>query len=114
MDFDAIVDALGEDVVYHNIPMQALRGRDAVRAYLRDAWRFEAVDWRMLNIATDGNKVLTERVDNFVINGHTVSLPVMGTFEVVDGRITAWRDYFDLASYRRQLQAAASDAARLR
>ena len=32
--------------------------------------------------------------------GHaTVSLPVMGTFEVHDGKITAWRDYFDLDQF---------------
>ena len=24
-------------------------------------------------------------------------LPVMGTFEVRDGKISAWRDYFDMA-----------------
>jgi limonene-1,2-epoxide hydrolase len=25
-------------------------------------------------------------------------LPVTGVFEVVDGRIVAWRDYFDMAT----------------
>ena len=28
----------------------------------------------------------------------TIELPVMGTFEVKDGKIVAWRDYFDLAT----------------
>ena len=106
MDFDAVIDALSEDVIYHNIPMQPLHGRDAVQSYLKKAWRFDSVDWRLLNIAADGSVVLTERVDNFVIEGQPVSLPVMGAFEVADGRITAWRDYFDLAGYRAQLQAA--------
>ncbi len=106
MDFDAVIGALSEDVIYHNIPMQPLHGRDAVRSYLKKAWRFDSVDWRLLNIAADGSVVLTERVDNFVIGGRPVSLPVMGAFEVADGRITAWRDYFDLASYRAQLQVA--------
>ncbi len=110
MDFEAIIDALDENVVYHNIPMQALHGRDAVRTYLQGAWRFESVDWRLENIAADGAVVLTERVDNFVINGREVSLPVMGTFEIRNGKIAAWRDYFDLASYRAQLAAAASES----
>ena len=105
MDFDAIIGALDPDVFYHNIPMDPLRGREAVRDYLRDAWRFESVDWQTIHIASDGNIVLTERVDNFVVNGAPVSLPVMGSFEIVDNRITAWRDYFDLASYRAQLSA---------
>ena len=105
MDFDAVIDTLSEDVVYHNIPMQPLHGRDAVQSYLEKAWRFDSVDWQLLNIAADGSVVLTERIDDFVIDGQPVSLPVMGAFEVADGRITAWRDYFDLASYRTQLQA---------
>ena len=54
----------------------------------------------------DGPKVLTERIDAFVINGRTVSLPVMGTFEIRGGKITAWRDYFDLATYVNKLQPA--------
>ena len=109
MDFDAIVDALAEDVVYHNMPMQPISGRAAVRDYLRGAWRFESVDWLMPNIAVNGHVVLTERVDNFVINGHPVSLPVMGAFEIAGGKIAAWRDYFDLGSYREQLAQAADD-----
>jgi limonene-1,2-epoxide hydrolase len=106
MDFDAIVGALDTNVHYHNVPLDPIEGRAAVRAYLRKAWRFDEVDWELLNIAACGNTVLTERVDNFVINGHAVSLPVMGTFEVREGRIVAWRDYFDLAGYRAQLEAA--------
>ena len=106
MDFDAIVAALDERVRYHNIPLAPIHGRDAVRDYLREAWRFDQVDWQLVRIAADGGSVLTERVDNFVIAGAHVSLPVMGTFEVLDGRIVEWRDYFDLASYRAQLEAA--------
>jgi limonene-1,2-epoxide hydrolase len=29
----------------------------------------------------------------------------MGTFELRDGKIAAWRDYFDLNQYMSQLQA---------
>jgi len=32
-------------------------------------------------------------------------LPVMGTLTVEDGKITVWRDYFDLTSFERQLAA---------
>lgn len=106
MDFDAIIEALHRKVLYHNIPMAPLEGREAVREYLRNAWRFEAVNWQTINIASEGDTVLTERVDNFVINGTRVSLPVMGVFEIADDKIVAWRDYFDLASYRAQLAAA--------
>jgi len=37
----------------------------------------------VINIAEDGNVVLTERVDNFVMaDGKAVSLPMMGTMEL--------------------------------
>lgn len=112
MDLAGIVDALCEDVLYLNVPIGPIHGRDAVEKYLRAAWRFDSVDWQLLNIATSGNVVLTERVDNFTINGSRVALPVMGSFEVRDGQIAAWRDYFDLADYRAQLAAAGVDGQR--
>ena len=64
----------------------------------------EEVDWQVLNIAENGNAVLTERVDNFVMaDGKRVSLPVMGTMEIEDGKIKVWRDYFDMASFVSQV-----------
>jgi len=51
----------------------------------------------MLAIAESGSKVLTERIDWLLgADGEVVmKVPVMGIFEIADGRITAWRDYFD-------------------
>jgi limonene-1,2-epoxide hydrolase len=81
-------------------------GRKAVEQFIRSLGPMDRVDWQLLSIAENGPKVLTERIDAFVINGRTVSLPVMGTFEIRGGKITAWRDYFDLATYVNQLQPA--------
>ncbi len=106
MDLEAIVAALSDDVHYHNIPLEPIDGRDAVRRYLEGAWQFSECRWTLTHAAAAGDVVLTERVDAFVINGHDVVLPVMGTFEIRDGRIAAWRDYFDLATYRAQLRSA--------
>ncbi len=51
----------------------------------------------MLAIAETGNKVLTERIDRIIDrNGAEVmTVPVMGVFEIEDGKIAVWRDYFD-------------------
>jgi len=51
----------------------------------------------MLASAEVGNKVLTERIDHMIdAEGKVLlSAPVMGTFEIEDGKIAAWRDYFD-------------------
>ena len=31
--------------------------------------------------------------------GNVVKLPVMGIFEFTDGKISAWRDYFDMGPF---------------
>ena len=101
-DIERIVAALDENVHYHNIPLEPIHGREAVRAYLTAQAKFDWVDWKLLSIAASGNTVLTERIDEFGLGGVHVKLPLMGAFEVHDGLITAWRDYFDLAMYLRQ------------
>ena len=106
MDFNSMVATLAEDIHYHNIPMEPIVGHDQVAEYLRGAWIFSDCEWSLLNIAETGNTVLTERVDAFVINGHRIALPLMGVFVVSEGKISQWRDYFDLADYQRQLHAA--------
>ncbi len=110
MDFDGVMGWLAADIRYHNIPMQPLVGWDAVRDYLAAAWRFDAVDWQTLALAeTADGRVLTERIDSFVIQGQRIDLPLMGIFEISADRITAWRDYFDLAMYRQQLATISAD-----
>ena len=102
-DIERVVHCLSDDVVYHNIPMQPLTGRADVHRYLTGKGGFDWVRWTLIAIAENGPMVLTERVDEFGIGGRDVSLPLMGAFEVHDGKIRAWRDYFDLAMYQRQL-----------
>ena len=103
MDWDGIEALFSDDVVYHNIPMAPLNGKAEAMQMIR-GMQPQSVDWQVLNIAENGNIVMTERVDNFVMgDGKNLSLPVMGTMEVADGKISAWRDYFDLASFTNQV-----------
>jgi len=102
-DLEQVLRHLHDDVVYHNVPLEPLHGLAAVRQYLGGIGRFDWIDWKLLALAESGNQVLTERIDDFSLRGTRVSLPLMGIFEVDGGRIRAWRDYFDLAMYRRQM-----------
>ncbi|MBT7335029.1 MAG: SnoaL-like domain-containing protein [Gammaproteobacteria bacterium] len=103
MDWAAVEDAFTEDVVYHNIPMEPIHGKAAAAA-VGPAMGPREVDWQTLHIAENGNVVLTERIDNFIMsNGKGLSIPVMGTFEIEEGKIKAWRDYFDLATFTSQM-----------
>jgi len=86
-----------EDVVYHNIPMDPAEGIDATMALMKGFMdMFEEVEFEIHHLASDGSTVLTERTDHFTVNGRSAPLPVMGAFHVLDGKITAWRDYFDM------------------
>jgi limonene-1,2-epoxide hydrolase len=94
----AAIDALvSDDVVYHNIGAEPAVGREATLAAVKFLFdMFDPIKFRLRNIAVDGDAVLTERVDEITANGITAPVPVMGTFEIRDGRIVAWRDYFDM------------------
>ena len=94
-----------DDAVYHNIPVPPVTGRDAIEATLAQFLTpATSCEFEMLAIATTGNTVLTERIDRFVLNGKSIALPVMGSFELTpDGRIKAWRDYFDMQQFMSQM-----------
>jgi limonene-1,2-epoxide hydrolase len=93
-----------DDAVYHNIPLDPITGRDAIANTIASFIRpgppgIEAIEFRVINIAADGPVVMTERVDVFKVSNKSFELPVMGTFEVADGKIKAWRDYFDMNQF---------------
>jgi limonene-1,2-epoxide hydrolase len=104
-----LVEYFTDDAVYHNIPVEPAVGREAILGLLNMFLTpVERVEFRVRNIVGRGDTVLTERVDVFVLPNATIKLPVMGTFEVRDGKIAAWRDYFDLNQYMSQLQGASA------
>lgn len=99
-DAEALRPLLADGAVYQNVGMPAFTGPDAIVenmaaqfAMFPDAYAFEIV-----NLASEGSVVLTERLDYIQApDGSTPAIPVMGTFVVDDeGRITRWTDYFDL------------------
>ena len=103
-DLDAIVGAFTDDAVYHNMPLDPVVGPEAIQAFIEGfIGGVDSVEFQVRHIAADGDVVLTERVDMFSAPGKRIELPVMGTFEVADGRITAWRDYFDLNQMTSQM-----------
>jgi limonene-1,2-epoxide hydrolase len=100
-----------DDAVYHNVPMEPVVGRAAIADTFATLIRpgppgIESIDFRVINIAAEGPVVMTERVDVFTMSDKTFELPVMGTFAVSDGRIDAWRDYFDLNQFTSRMQAS--------
>lgn len=103
---DDALSMLADDVLYDNVPFPDIVGRENVRQFHTGfgIGTEYTVDWQVTHLAAAGNVVLNERVDIFRHrNGGEITLPVMGTVTVVDGKITVWRDYFDPADFERQL-----------
>lgn len=104
IDQQRILDAFTDDAVYHNMPMAPATGKDAINALLTIilAQASDGVKFDVKQIVAEGDIVLTERVDTFTTGARKIALDVMGVFELRDGKIAAWRDYFDMAQWTRQ------------
>lgn len=90
---------------YRNIPIEGDRhiGPEAAHAVLSSFGRKWDIRLQIDNIVADERIVMTERTEFFVHKGGLkpdFALPVMGIFEVNNGKITAWRDYFELSHLR--------------
>lgn len=103
-DAKKLASFFSEDAVYHNIPIEPVKGREAIEATFSGFMGMaETIRFDVLHQVADGPVVMTERVDHFISAARTISLPVMGVFEVHDGAITAWRDYFDMSQFTSQM-----------
>ena len=65
-----------------------------------------ALPWEIRHIVADGDVVMTERVDHFLVGNNRISVPCMGAFELRDGKISAWRDYWDSKQFESQMSSS--------
>jgi len=100
-DIDAAVDLLDPDVDYINVSMPAIRGRERVRQIFTSATRFKGTGFEVYfhHISHEGNTVLTERTDVLIWGPMRVQIWVCGRFDVRNGQITLWKDYFDWVNF---------------
>lgn len=95
-DADGAGAVLDDNLVYQNVGFPTIRGRARAMKLFRameGRVRFEVKTHR---IAVNGSSVLTERTDVLQFGPLRLQFWVCGVFEVTDGRITLWRDYFDM------------------
>lgn len=95
-DLDQATALLAPELRYTNVSLPTLVGGERVGRLLRlalgGAARFGV---QVHSIASNGDTVLTERSDTLTLGPLVLRFWVCGTFQVRDGRITLWRDYFD-------------------
>ena len=100
LDAEELAGYFTEDGVYHNIPTGPVAGREAVRQFIAGfsaSWT-ETV-WDIQTLVAECDVVVCERTDRTKTTQGDVDLPCVGIFEMRDGRIAVWRDYFDLSTY---------------
>jgi limonene-1,2-epoxide hydrolase len=103
---DRVLAYFTDDAEYHNMPVEPVHGPGEIRSTLEGFLAgVTGVEFEVRHLVADGPVVLTERVDWFHLgDGRSLGLPVMGTFELTgDGKIAAWRDYFDLNRFMTEL-----------
>lgn len=109
-DVDTIASLLADDVVYHNVGMAPADGKEASLATIQGFLDMaDGMSFEIHRIAALGDSVLTERTDTFTINGAKSPIPVMGAFDLRDGLIVGWRDYFDLGLVTKMMSGEAID-----
>jgi limonene-1,2-epoxide hydrolase len=90
---------------YRNIPIEGdeHHGPDEAHAILSRFAEKWNIRLQIDNIVGDERLVMTERTEFFEHRPGakpSFALPVMGVFELEDGKVTKWRDYFELSHLR--------------
>jgi limonene-1,2-epoxide hydrolase len=98
MDVPAAMDMMAEDAVWDNVPLGPAKGKAAMMALMQNFPSTQGTEFVVHHSAVNGNVVLNERTDRFLVGETWREIRVMGTFEInADGKIQYWRDYFDAA-----------------
>ncbi|GBG39059.1 limonene-1,2-epoxide hydrolase family protein [Mycobacterium montefiorense] len=103
-NLESVCSYFADDAVYHNVPVEPIEGMVGIRGIFQaflDAFADAKLD--ILALAAEPGLVLAERIDYFTMNdGRKIVLPVTGVFEVKNGKIARFSDYFDLADFESQ------------
>lgn len=98
-EFETVDRLLADGVEWQNVGLPTIRGRERIVALMRRGQGRLGFEVKIHRIAAEGNAVLTERTDALTMGPIRIQFWVCGAFEVHGGRITLWRDYFDMLDF---------------
>ena len=104
LDAEELSGFFADDGVYHNMPSGPVAGRDNVQKMIAGfigSWT--ETQWDILNLVSAGDVVIAERLDRTKAGDKAVDLPCTGVFELENGKIKVWRDYFDVGPYAKAM-----------
>lgn len=102
-------ELVADDIVYENVgfgstsfelPVPVINGPTAMLEFLAP---MQDAEWTVHRQTCLGNVVVNERTDKFTFGEARIELLVAGIFEVIDGKITVWRDYCDMQTLMTQM-----------
>ncbi|MFN7179695.1 limonene-1,2-epoxide hydrolase family protein [Hyphomonas sp.] len=100
LDADELVSYFAPDGIYHNMPAKPVQGHAALKVFISQFLKgWTSTEWDILTLISSGSKVVAERLDRTMLGEKPVNLPCCGVFEMEDGKIKVWRDYFDMQTY---------------
>ena len=102
-DIEGAGAVLDENLVYENVGFPTIRGRARAMKLFRGMEGRARFEVKTHRIAVNGSTVITERTDALVFGPVRLQFWVCGVFEVRDGRITLWRDYFDMFDFTKAI-----------
>ena len=98
LDVEGALDMFTEDGAFHSMMRRPHKGREALRKFMGDLFsNLSELDLEIRSEAVTGNTVILERVDSWVYNERPGSIPVVGVFDVENGKVKEWREYYDRA-----------------
>ena len=107
LDVEKTLSFFSSDAVWTNVPIgPPARGIEEIRKAMGSfGFTPEAVEFVIHHTAenAEAGVVMNERTDRFKTEKGWLEIRVMGTFELNDGKVQEWRDYFDMAEFQKQL-----------
>ena len=105
LNYDEALKLIAPNCEYTNPPpIGTVHGPAGVRAVLEPFFGPTSEnEFRVLRESVSGHIVFLERLDRHLFGRKWVELPVTGVYEVHDGLITYWRDYYDAPTIMSQL-----------
>ena len=101
LDAKELVSYFTADGIYHNMMLDPVSGHEDLLKFITGFLsNWSETDWELVNIIVHDDLIMAERLDRTRIGEKRVDLPCVGVFEMQNGKIKVWRDYFDLATYR--------------
>ena len=100
LDASNLASYFTDDGTYFNIPATPVTGKENIEKFIAGfiaSWT--STTWDILNISEDGDIVYCERLDRTQTTNGNVDLPCFGVFEMKNGKIHVWRDYFDMGTF---------------